>query len=238
MVGNNNYRTKGANYYLLTALPGLGDQLDNPIPLSAKELVEHVRGSSVPEALVKAILLGDDLLQRQSFLAGESQEPVAVVLSEAQIRNEEPLPVYLQEVIASENTASIADNFLLDRLWEAYYRYCKDVAERCNSAFLSGWIGYNVGLNNALATARARGLGLEVEGYLVAEDLASEDDDFASVVNEWSVASQPLDGLLVIDTARWDWLMEHEGWFSFSDDELAVYAAKLMLQGRWQRLKK
>jgi hypothetical protein len=238
MVDYNNYRTKGANYYLLTALPGLGDQLDNPIPLSPKELLEHVRGNSAPEALVKAILLGDDLLQRQSFLAGETPEPAAVVLSDAQIRNEEPLPAYLQEVIASESTANIADNFLLDRLWEAYYRYGKEAAEKCNSAFLSGWIGYNVGLNNALVTARARALDLEVEGYLVAEDLASEDDDFASVVNEWSGAAQPLDGLLVIDTARWDWLMEHEAWFSFSDDELAVYAAKLMLQARWQRLKK
>jgi hypothetical protein len=237
MAGYINYLTKGSNYYLLANLPGLGDQLDSPIPLSPKELLEHVSGSSVAEALVKAILLGEDLLQRQSFLAGETPEPEAIVLSEAQIHNEEPLPVYLQEVIASENTANMADNFLLDRLWEAYYRYCKEVAQRYSSAFLSGWVGYNVGLNNALATARARALGLEVEDYLVAVDLAGE-DDLASVVNEWSGASEPLGGLLVIDTARWEWLMAHEVWFSFSDDELAVYTAKLMLQTRWQRLKK
>jgi len=176
MVGYKNYLTKGANYYLLTALPGLGDQLDNPIPLSAKELLEHVSGSYQAQALVSAILLGEDLLQRQSFLAGETKNPSAVVLSDAQMRNEEPLPVYLQTVTAPENATGVADNFLLDRLWEAYYRYCKEVAEKCNSAFLSGWVGYNVGLNNALAAARARNLGLEIESYLVAADLEGEDD--------------------------------------------------------------
>ena len=238
MVGYNYYRMEGDNYYLLTALPGLGEQMDGPIPLFPKELLEHVGGHSGPEALVKAIFLSDDLLQRQSFLAGETKEPVAVVLSDAQIRNEEPLPVYLQEAITTENTTGVSENFLLDRLWEAYYRYGKLVAKELHSVFLSDWISYNIGLNNALAAARARGLGLEVEDYLVAVDMANGEDDFNSVVNEWSGSSQPLDGLLVIDTARWNWLQEHEEWFSFSDDELAVYAAKLMLLVRWQRLKK
>ena len=89
---------------------------------------------------------------------------------------------------------------------------------------------------NALAGARAKALGLEGHDYMIATDLAGEENDFTSLISEWSAAPDPLAGLRVLDTARWRWLCDNEQWFSFLNDEIAVYGAKLMLLRRWQRL--
>jgi len=37
-------------------------------------------------------------------------------------------------------------------------------------------------------------------------------------------------------SARWAWLADNDAWFSFRDDELAVYAARLMLLHQWKRI--
>jgi hypothetical protein len=42
--------------------------------------------------------------------------------------------------------------------------------------------------------------------------------------------------LQAVIRARWAWICEHDAWFSFSDDELAAYAAKLVLLEQWRRL--
>jgi hypothetical protein len=46
----------------------------------------------------------------------------------------------------------------------------------------------------------------------------------------------PLSGLKVLDRARWDWLSRNDRAYSFENDEIAAYAAKLMLLHRWRRL--
>ena len=110
------------------------------------------------------------------------------------------------------------------------------MARRHGSVFLADWVGYEVALRNALAAARAKRLGLDENDYLVATDLAATDEDFTTLLSEWTAASTPLAGLRVLIAARWAWLAEHDAWFSFSDDELAAYAAKLMLLHQWRRL--
>ncbi|MGB2821431.1 MAG: hypothetical protein WBF17_10645, partial [Phycisphaerae bacterium] len=74
------------------------------------------------------------------------------------------------------------------------------------------------------------------EAHLVEPDLAAPQDEFTLVLGEWSAARDPLAGLRVLDAARWRWLIEHDAWFTFADDELAAYAAKLMLLHRWKRI--
>ena len=100
----------------------------------------------------------------------------------------------------------------------------------------SQWCRHEVGLRNALAAARAKALQLEPGDYLVAAEMGQAERDFDAVISEWSGASNPLDGLKVLDNERWDWISYNDTWFSFSQDEVAAYAAKLMLQNRWQRL--
>jgi len=219
------------NYYLVTALPSLGD-LGSPPPITPAELVTHLAGAS-PREVVEAVLLSDDLLQRDAFLAGEVEEVEPAVLTPAQVQDEAPLPPPLapetDEADARQGPAS-------DTVWKTYFRHVAAVARRRGCPFLRAWVGYEVSLRNALATARAKALDLDPEPYTVAADLADPDADIQPLVSEWADAENPLAGLRVLDRGRWQWLADHDAHFTFADDELAVYAARLMLLVRWHRL--
>jgi len=218
------------NYYLVSALPSLGDLGAAP-PMSPADLREHVAEHRPPRTLVEAILLGDDLVQREAVLAGEIGDVAPAVLTPAQVRDEEPLPACL----AMDEEAA-APRVAADTLWAAYFRHAAAVAQHEGSSFLAAWVAHEVALRNALAAARAKVLGLEAADYVVTPEVGSKDDDFGPLLAEWAAAGNPLEGLRVLDRARWQWLTAHEAWFSFADDELAAYAAKLMLLARWHRL--
>ncbi len=85
---------------------------------------------------------------------------------------------------------------------------------------------------------RARRLGLEVDDHLVAAELGEPAESFATIISERTAAATPLAELKMLIKARQAWLTEHEAWFSFSDDEFAAYAAKLMLLIQYERLVK
>ena len=220
----------GKDYFLITSLPTPGPLGSKP-PISLAELVGHALYNRSARELIQAIFLGDDLLQRQSFLAGELKDVSPTVLTAAQVRNQEPLPAWLE--VREQQPGGPSP---IDSLWAAYYRHAIRVAGRLGSDFLTGWVIYEVAFRNALVVARAKALGLDAEMYLVEPSLAPGDLDFDSVLAEWSAAPNPLAGLRVLDAARWAWLTEHDAYYTFGDDELAAYAAKLMLLHRWHRL--
>lgn len=221
----------GQNEYLLAALPSLGELGQTP-PITPTDLLAHVAPFAGPNAIVQAVLLSDDLLQRQAVLAGEIDRPSPAVLSGEQLQDQAPLPDYLVGPAEDDRRPVAGD----DLLWEAYFRHVAEVARSCGNRFLAEWTTFEVGLRNAVAASRARALGLDVASYLVATDLAGDLNDFSAVVNEWSSAATPLAGLRVLDGARWAWLADNDAWFSFKDDELAAYAVRLMLLTRWRRL--
>jgi len=219
------------NFYLVTSLPSLGE-LGTPPPLAPADLMGHVEGSSAADA-VAAVLLADDLIQREAYLAGETDQVEPAVLSPAQAQDEEPLPASLAP---EPDAAAARQGPASDAIWEAYFRHAAAAARRSGSAFLRAWVGFEVALRNALATARAKALDLDPDTYLVTPDLADADTDVSPLVSEWSDAANPLEGLRALDRGRWAWLHEHDAHFSFQDDELAAYAAKLVLVARWHRL--
>jgi hypothetical protein len=216
-------------YYLLSFLPAL-EGLGAQPPMSPAAMLDRIDRESSARRLVEAILLSDDLLQREAVLAGELDEPAPAVLSMPQLRDEAPLPDSLQT--SSEPTRRVAS----DALWEQYFRLVARTAEQIGSRFLRQWVGYEVALRNALVEARARALNLEPTDYIVAGDLAETEVDLNAVVNEWAAAGDPMAGQRVLDQARWDWLATHEEYYSFGDDELAAYAARLLLMQRWGRI--
>lgn len=220
----------GDTYFLLSFLKGL-DDLGAAPPMTLPEFLQRVADAGVDTSLIETIFLGDDLLQRQAFLSGETEEVELAVLSSAQGAGEESLPDFL---ILSGGDVELQDAG--DWLWARYYRHAADVAERCGSRFLKSWVGYEVGLRNALAVVRAKALGIDPHPYLVVEELGDDRGDFDAVIGEWTAAPDPLVGLQVLDQARWRWISENDDWFSFEDDELAAYATKLMLLKRWKRL--
>jgi hypothetical protein len=199
--------------------------------MTRAELLDHLAPSPAAREQAEAIFLADDLLQREALAAGEIDRAEPTVLSAAQARGEQPLPDALRPA-APEAPPRVA----ADALWAAYYRHAAEVARRHRSTFLGAWVGHEVALRNALAAARARALGLSPEEYLVASELGEDTGAADAAVGEWSAAGDPLTGLRVLDRHRWAWLDAHDAWFSFGADELAAYAARLILLHRWRRL--
>jgi hypothetical protein len=224
----------GNNYYLLTTLPMLGQLGDKP-PLDGQQLLRELDAGSRPYRLAETLLLSDDLLQRDAVLAGEIDEPTPAVLSVEQLRDELPLPESLQEARTAD-ASSATRRVPGDAIWEAYFRMAAAVAAETASTFLAEWVAWEVGLRNALVEARARELELEPTDYYVAEDLADATADYEDIARQWAQAPNPLAGQRVLDTARWEWIETHDPYFSFDDDELAAYAARLLLTIRWFRL--
>lgn len=222
----------GDRYYYLSALPALGDLGSTP-PITPSELLASMGTKGAVHPMTEAILLHDDLLQREAFLAGETTETEPAVLSERQARNEAPLPSYLVPAEWEAGPTRVAP---VDTLWETYFRHASETAARYHNRFLAGWVQREVGIRNALAAARAKRLGLDINSYLVATDLLEEQSELSTLVGEWEAASDPLEANKTLIRARWAWVLENSGWFSFKDDEVVAYAAQLMLLQQWRRL--
>ena len=212
------------------------DLIGSVPPMSKRDFLEQVIDSNGPVETVEALLLSDDLTQYQALLAGEIEQDRAdlAVLSVDKAEGESVLPDFLlPEEGADEQEDARAS---VDAIWSRYFRHAAAVAKRKGGGFLRGWIGFEVGLRNALATTRAHILELDAEAYLVAPDLGDRDIDYTHAISTWSAAADPLAGQEALDKIRWDWLEENGGWYSFSAREVEVYAAKLVLLHHWRRI--
>jgi hypothetical protein len=221
---------KSARHFYITTLPALGE-LGSTTPMGLADLLEHIEENRQWREQLEALVLLDDLLQRESFLAGETDEVEPAVLSVQQARGEAPLPEALDLPAPVDSTTALQS----DLFWERYFGHAHHVARSHGSRFLVAWVEFEVALRNALAAARARRLGLDESDYQVAADLAGSDEDLSAVLTEWEAAPTPLAGLRVVIRARWSWLDRHDAWFSFSVDELLAYAARVMLLEQWRR---
>jgi hypothetical protein len=225
--------------YLLSVLPSL-EPIGSIPPLSKIAFLEQVTDSKGPVRTVEMLLLSDDLMQYQALLTEEVEKDQVdlALLSLDKAEGEAVLPDFLLPDETAEDAEKKQENERLsvDGIWARYFRHAASIAKRTRSHFLNAWIGFEVGLRNALATARSRKLDLDPADYMVAPELADPKVDYSHIVSAWSSASDPLTAQETLDKARWDWLEEHEGWFSFSACEIEAYAAKLILLHRWRRI--
>jgi len=205
-------------------------------PMSKRDLLEKVAGSNGPVRTVEMLLLSDDLTQYQALLTEEiTHEQIdSAILPLDKVENEAVLPDFLLSEEATEQQQGNRSS--VDAVWSRYFHHAASVAKGTHSSFLKAWIGFEVGLRNALVTARAHTLELDPAAYLVAPELADKNVDYSHVVSAWSAASDPLAALEVLDKLRWDWLDEHGDWYSFSACEIEVYAARLVLLHHWRRI--
>lgn len=219
-----------ARHFYITTLPALGDLGSSP-PMKLVDLFEHVEENRQWREQLGALILLDDLHQRESLLTGEADEVEPAVLSLQQMQGEAPLPEWMDVPDDVEKTVGLE----VDMLWDRYFHYAHRLGDSCGNRFLTKWVEVEVALRNALAAARARKLGLEVSDYQVATDLGRSDEDLAPMLSEWESAATPLASLRIVIRARWSWLDRHDAWFTFSVDELLAYAARVMLLEQWRR---
>lgn len=221
-------------YYTLTALPTLDPPGAAP-PLALADFLARIPAGPAAD-LARTIFLGEDLLLREAVHAGELATAEPAVLTAAQLAGDEPLPPALAAAEPLTGDAdAVAHALPVDALWEAYYRQAAELARRLRSEFLQQWVATEVRLRNDLARTRARALGLQPAGYVVARELESGGAAVEAALLAWQNARDPLTGLRALLTARWRWIEQQEPLFTFSNDEYAAYAAKLALLHRWQR---
>jgi hypothetical protein len=168
----------------------------------------------------------------------ERDRAYLAILSLDKGEDETVLPAFLlpQETEEQAEAGKQNERLSVDGIWARYFHHAALVAKRSGSRFLRAWVGFEVGLRNALVAARCRNLELDPADYMVSPELAEKDGDYSSVVSAWSSAADPQAALEVLDRARWDWIEKHEGWYSFSACEIEAYAAKLVLLHRWRRI--
>ncbi|MBN1975371.1 MAG: DUF2764 family protein [Sedimentisphaerales bacterium] len=220
--------------YILSALPAL-EPIGSIPPISKIDFLNMITSSKGPVRTVGVILLSDDLMQYESFLSKEIDKD-KIDLAVLSLENSEGEPVLPDFLLPEEEMREKTNERLAaDDIWSRYFRYAALIAKH-NSSFLKAWAGFEVGLRNALTTARAQMLGLEPDAYLVCPELADAETDYNNIISAWHAASNPMAALEVLDKARWDWLEEHAGLYSFSADEIEMYAAKLILLHHWRRI--
>ena len=238
-------------YYYITSLPSLGVLGSKP-PIDFAELREYLADVPSQRQLVDCLLLLDDLLQREAYLAKERQEVAPSVLTEKQVRGESPLPEFLLPTTSQEPDETLPAQSSSSRhsapvdtpkkrcpadiLWEAYFRHVLRVAQQSRCSFLTDWVHHEVALRNAMVSSRAKRLGLDETDYLVLADLANVDEALTPLVSDWENAPTPLAGYRALIRVRWDWLAENDRHFTFHNDELAAYALRLMLLEQWHRV--
>jgi len=222
--------------YLLSALPGIKG-LGSAPPMSKQHLLERVQATRGPVDSVICLLLSDDLTQYSALLAGElkSSEAELTVLTLSSEGRGAALPESLQWDIEEEKSPE-RERIAVDGLWSRYFQHAHHLATRVGSPFVRVWVGFEVGLRNALCIAWAQTLELDPTAYLVTPHLNQTELDYGTTLSAWAAASDPLAALEVLDKSRWDWLQEYGRWYSFGADEIEAYTVQLMLLHRWRRL--
>jgi hypothetical protein len=215
------------HYYLVSSLPPLPASVEEPPPLTLDALVDALRlEGGAPWRLGRAILLEPDLRAREVARARHDPDPRFLVLD---------------DVLAEDGAPGLLDageddgrrRVPHDAVWERYAQWALAVSAAEGSTLLAAYTRYNLALRNALARARAARLGLDAEPSTVLAEEALDDAEVTDPVLRWSQAATPLEAELALDRARWEYLVEAAPWFTFSLDEVADYALRLVLGHRW-----
>lgn len=163
-------------------------------------------------------------------MAGEIEDAEPIILTKEQLTDHAPLPEYL----VPEATPDQPNRSVTDGVWDAYFHHLDRISAK--TPFARKWVGYEVSLRNALVHRRAKTLEISADPYLVAVDLQESEYNFDALLSEWASVDNLLEATKLLDQARWRWIEKNDAWFTFTDDELVAYTARLILLHRWHRI--
>lgn len=212
----------GGHYFLLSRLPPLPGAVDDPMPITLRELRDLlVEEGAVTAQLARAVLAEQDLYTLES---NPGTDPDSLLILDGHT------PDAMPDLLLSADDRGRKVRF--DTVWERYFRWVLALGA-ARSTLLHTWARYNLGLRNALVRARAQALNLDAEEYTLLPEEEDVDADFPSVMKRWQQAPTPLLGELVLDRARWDYLTSISPHYSFATDEVVDYAIRILLMARW-----
>lgn len=221
-------------YYLLTYLPAL-PAMGEPLPITVEEIQGLVEQEGRAEVLrlVLAIRLEERveavILARFRGAAVPDQSPVEL----------EGFPPAIGDALAAK-PEEVGEDHWLTAVWQEYYRWLEMTGKAEGSALLAEWAVFERQLREELAAFRiARSVFAAAGGKDLASVGASvspEGPRFSDVLGSWVQSADPFVGERLLDQARWAFLEEHCGKYSFQIDEFVGYVLKLRLLNRYRRL--
>jgi len=149
--------------------------------------------------------------------------PSPEAMTEKRLSELASFPPEIAAVLAVDS-AEVGEDQWLSAVWREYYRWLEQTGRAGGSAFLAEWAVFESGLREELAAFRldrSRRTGCP---------------RFSELIDSWARAAEPFAGERLLDRARWAFLEERCGVFSFSIDECVGYALRLRLLNRYQRL--
>ncbi|BBM85351.1 DUF2764 family protein [Candidatus Uabimicrobium amorphum] len=220
-------------YYLLASLPPLSFVYNEQPAISIQKFWQKVleENASIAE-LVRSILLQQDIANMEKIANGYvpvfsgtiALEKLQKAKSDTNLLRDD-VPQNVWENLSFEKWQS--------NVWVHLYNYQNEMAHKYNSC-AKDWLEWEVGLRKYLANARAESLGTSLSGNLLVKALEIDSPfDYQRIVNDYHKQTSPLESEKLLDLERWKFADSLAVPYSFSDDEIVVYAIKLLILERW-----
>lgn len=229
-------------YYLLNSLPGLEANFQSPLPLSLGNFWRRVQEEDNQiQKIIQAIFLQKDInnleqivLQQKPFsTASLSLDTLTKIWTEKGMA-ELFLPAPIAEWIEPEKWH--------EEIWDAYFSYCFGIAHSYSNA-LQEWLSWNLGLKNAFYEKRnveelkKREFSLPLQkSFQKSFEKDETQREYQNLIQLYYKASHPLEAEMILDKARWEKISNLATPYSFSQDEVVVYALHLLLLERWWQI--
>lgn len=222
-------------YFLMCLLPALPEALGEKMPMKFGEITGIIRRNVHPEdhEVACALLHGTDVFNWEQMDQGRDIFLEGGLLSRQDIIDNHNLPNYIR-VFREERERGIYRPYIYDRLWELYYGYAYDIAQRSESRFLIDYLSWEIELNSSLTAMRIREEGGVLEDHAILETFRPR--DFSNLITQIKNQRDPLEAEQYLNEERLRQITRCEGFGSFSVDALLAYIARAGIYSRWEAI--
>lgn len=219
-------------YYLLASLPPLSFVYNEQPAISIQKFWRKMLGENASIAeLVRSILLQQDIANMEKIANGYA--PVfAGTISLEKLQKAKSDTNLLRDDVPQGVWESLSFEKWQPTVWVHLYNYQNEIAHKHNSC-AKDWLEWEVGLRKYLANVRAESLGTSLSGNLLVKAVEDSPFDYQKIVSDYHKQTSPLESEKFLDLERWKFADSLAIPYSFSDDEIVVYAIKLLILERW-----
>lgn len=225
----------GQYYFLMTMLPPVPAALGEEMPPGFGEIAAMVKRNILPEhlELASAHLHQFDAFNWEQMDQGRELFLEGGLLAREEMAGGKDLPDFIR-VFNEEKERGVHLAYPYDRLWELYYAYALEVAERFCSRFLIDYLTWEVELRSSLAAARVRDKGGNVEDHAILR--SRHPRDFSGLISQLQAQQSPLQAERYLDEERLRQVYGCEGVYGFSIDALLAYITRSAIYSRWEKI--
>ncbi len=225
----------GAYYHLACLLPPLPVELGEKLSLTMAETIGVVKRNIQcgDESLLEAQLLSIDVANWEQIDQDRDIFTDGGVLTREDIETRKNLPSFLEDFI-EEKERGIRRPYIYDSLWNRYYTYFYELAQKLKCRFVLDYLPWEIELRNNLVSLRAKESGKDAEAYAVLGNFSAA--DFTNMMAQIKGKKNPLLAERYLDTERLKHIFHCQGNNPFSIDAILAYVLQLTIYSRWESI--